>query len=46
MTSLADADLSQLVDEWLAELTELLGAIEGPVDPRFVDGVIVSTARS
>jgi hypothetical protein len=35
-----------LVDAWLGELAVLLGAIEGPVDPRFVDGVLVSTARS
>ena len=35
-----------LVDEWLAELVAIVGAIEGAVDPRFVDGVLVSTQRS
>jgi hypothetical protein len=37
---------AQLVDEWLGELAAMLGSIEGPVDPRFVEGVLVSTRRS
>jgi hypothetical protein len=35
-----------LVEGWLADLEGVLGGIRGPIDPRFVDGVLIATARS
>ncbi|MCE9578946.1 MAG: DUF6178 family protein [Deltaproteobacteria bacterium] len=35
-----------LVDGWLADLEATLGGIRGPIDPRFVDGIVVAAARS
>ncbi len=39
--------LAKLVDGWLADLERILGCIvEGEVDPRFVEGVLVEVHRS
>jgi len=35
-----------LVDGWLGDLEQILGAVEGEIDPRFVEGVLVALQRS
>jgi hypothetical protein len=40
------AILAKLVDGWLDDLERILGGIEGDVDPRFVDGLLVEIRRS
>ena len=38
--------VARLVDGWLDDLERILGTIVGPVDARFVEGVIVEAKRS
>jgi len=38
--------LAKLVDSWLDDLERILGGVQGDVDPRFVEGVLVEVKRS
>jgi hypothetical protein len=40
------AVLGKLLDGWLADLEGILGGVSGPIDPRFVEGVLVEVRRS
>ncbi|MDX2093890.1 MAG: DUF6178 family protein [Kofleriaceae bacterium] len=40
------AVLGKLLDGWYADLEGILGGVTGPIDPRFVEGVLVEVRRS
>jgi hypothetical protein len=44
---LADEQQAILVDSWLADIEQSLGAVgDGEIDPRFVEGILVEARRS